>query len=211
LATAWRRLIELAPAVCLLRVQNAFGGFTGTGFRISPTLILTNHHVLFPEGTKAVTVQVDFAFDVDVNGASLPVISLPADPATIMADQGDDWGIIKIANMPAGIPVISLSNVAVPADGDRAFIVQHPEGQQKRVGFVRNMITAVTDERVQYLTDTQPGSSGAPVFDASGKLIALHHRGGTPTQVTGKAPLTKNQGIRISRVVVGLGANQVHL
>ena len=54
----------------------------------------------------------------------------------------------------------------MPNDGDRAFIVQHPDGQQKRLGFVRNMITAVTDDRVQYLTDTQPGSSGAPVFDA---------------------------------------------
>jgi V8-like Glu-specific endopeptidase len=62
----------------------------------------------------------------------------------------------------------------------------------------------VTADRVQYLTDTQPGSSGAPVFDAEGRLIALHHRGGTPTQMTGKAPLTKNQGVRISKVHAGL-------
>jgi V8-like Glu-specific endopeptidase len=73
------------------------------------------------------------------------------------------------------------------------------------------MITAVTEQTVQYLTDTQPGSSGAPVFDASAKLIALHHRGGTPTQKTGKAPLTKNQGVRISRVVAGLAAQNLRL
>ena len=113
--------------------------------------------------------------------------------------------------MTADIPVIDLSTAAVPADGDRAFIVQHPDGQQKRLGFVRNMITAVTGDRVQYLTDTQPGSSGAPVFDEGGRLIALHHRGGTPTQRTGKAPLTKNQGVRISRVVAGLAAQNVQL
>ncbi len=65
-------------------------------------------------------------------------------------------------------------------------------------------VSAVTADRVQYLTDTQPGSSGAPVFDAEGRLIALHHRGGTPTQMTGKAPLTKNQGVRISKVHAGL-------
>lgn len=205
------RLVELAQAVCLLRVQNVFGGFTGTGFRISPTLILTNHHVLLPEGTKAATVQVDFGFDVDVNGTSLPVISLAADTETIFADQADDWGVIKVSNMPANIPVISLSNVGVPTNGERAFIVQHPAGQQKRLGFVRNMITAVTNERVQYLTDTQPGSSGAPVFNANGKLIALHHRGGTPTQLAGKAPLTKNQGICISCVANGLAAKQVQI
>jgi hypothetical protein len=49
------------------------------------------------------------------------------------------------------------------------------------------------------------------VFDADGKLIALHHRGGTPTQRTGKAPLTKNQGVRISRVVAGLAANGIQV
>lgn len=205
-----QRLLDLAPAVCLLRVENALGGFNGTGFRIGSDLVLTNHHVLFPEGIKAATVQVDFGFDVDVNGTSLQVLSLPADPATIVADQADDWGVIRVANMQ-NVPMIKLTNVAVPSDGDRAFIVQHPDGQQKRLGFVRNVITAVTNDRVQYLTDTQPGSSGAPVFDASGKLIALHHRGGTPTQLTGKAPLTKNQGVRISRVVEGLAAKNIQI
>lgn len=204
-----KQLVEISPAVCLLRVENAFGGFTGTGFRISPALILTNHHVLFPQGTKAASVRVDFEFDVDVKGASLAVTSLEADPGSIIADQADDWGVIKVPNIPANIPVISLSKIAVPTDGERAFIIQHPAGQQKRLGFVRNMITAVTDERVQYLTDTQPGSSGAPVFDATGNLIALHHRGGTPTLHTGKVPLTKNQGVRINRVVDGLAKLQV--
>jgi hypothetical protein len=111
--------------------------------------------------------------------------------------------------MDAAIPVLGLAGAPVPNDGDRAFIVQHPDGRQRRLGFVRNVITAVTDDRVQYLTDTQPGSSGAPVFDAQCRLIALHHRGGTPTQKTGKAPLTKNQGVRISRVHAALAAQGV--
>lgn len=206
-----QRLLELAPAVCLLRVENSIGGFTGTGFRIGSDLVLTNHHVLFPEKIKAVTVQVDFGFDVDANGASLPVISLPGDTNTILGDQADDWAVVRVANMQPDIPVINLANAVVPADGERAFIVQHPDGQQKRLGFVRNMITAVTNQSVQYLTDTQPGSSGAPVFNADGKLIALHHRGGTPTQKAGMAPLTKNQGVRISRVVAGLAAQNVQV
>lgn len=206
-----QRLLELAPAVCLLRVENSIGGFTGTGIRIGLDLVLTNHHVLFPEKIKAVTVQVDFGFDVDANGASLPVISLPGDTHTISGDQADDWAVVRVANMKPDIPVINLASAVVPVDGERAFIVQHPDGQQKRLGFVRNMITAVTDQSVQYLTDTQPGSSGAPVFNADGKLIALHHRGGTPTQKTGMAPLTKNQGVRISRVVAGLVAQNVEV
>lgn len=204
-------LFKLAASVCLLRVENAFGGFTGTGFRIGSDLVLTNHHVLFPENTKAATVQVDFGFDVDTKGTSLSVVSLAGDTSTIAADLADDWGVIRVANMNTDIPMIDLSTAAVPSDGDRAFIVQHPDGQQKRLGFVRNMVTAVTMDRIQYLTDTQPGSSGAPVFDERCRLIALHHRGGTPTQKTGKAPLTKNQGVRISRVVAGLAAQNIQV
>lgn len=206
-----QRLLGLAPAVCLLRVENVFGGFTGTGFRIGSDLVLTNHHVLFPENNKAATVQVDFSFDVDTAGASLPVVSLAGDVATIVGDAGDDWAVVRVANMKPNIPIIDLAADVVPTNNEQAFIVQHPEGRQKRLGFVRNMITSVTDQFVQYLTDTQPGSSGAPVFDAQGRLIALHHRGGTPTQKTGMAPLTKNQGVRISRVVAGLGAQGVEI
>ena len=33
---------------------------------------------------------------------------------------------------------------------------------------------------------------------------AVHHRGGTPTQRTGSAPMTKNEGVLISRVIAGL-------
>ncbi|MEI9425919.1 trypsin-like peptidase domain-containing protein [Mesorhizobium sp. Cs1299R1N1] len=211
LITTLQRLLKLAPAVCLLRVENAFGGFTGTGFRIGSDLVLTNHHVLFPENTKAETVQVDFGFDVGVDGTSLSVISLAGDTKTMLGDQTDDWAVLRVADMKPDISVIDIAYAAVPKEGERAFIVQHPDGQQKRLGFVRNMITAVTDQSVQYLTDTQPGSSGAPVFNAEGRLIALHHRGGTPTQHTGKAPLTKNQGVRISRVVAGLSAQNVKI
>lgn len=52
---------------------------------------------------------------------------------------------------------------------------------------------------------------GAPVFDERCRLIALHHRAGTLTRKTGKAPLTENQGVRISRVVAGLVAQNVQL
>ena len=75
------------------RRERRSAAFTGTGFRIGSDLVLTNHHVLFPEKVKATTVQVDFGFDVDANGASLPVVSLAGDPSTIVGDQTDDWAV----------------------------------------------------------------------------------------------------------------------
>ena len=78
-----------------------------------------------------------------------------------------------------------------PRVGDLTYILQHPSGHQKRLGFVRNTISDVKDGVVRYLTDTEPGSSGAPVFDTAGRLIALHHAGGRPVEVAGKPPCGK--------------------
>lgn len=203
------RMIALAPAICLLRVDNAIGSFFGTGFRISQNLILTNHHVLFPKSQQATTVHADFGFDVDAGGASLPVTSLAGTIATIKGEKADDWAVIDVPQMHADWPILALDGAPAPAVGDAAYILQHPGAQQKRLGFVRNTISDVDDALVKYLTDTEPGSSGAPVFDSAGRLIALHHAGGRPVEVAGKPPVSKNEGIRISRVLERLQANGV--
>jgi S1-C subfamily serine protease len=203
------KMIAVAPTVCLLRIENAFGSFFGTGFRVTDTLILSNHHVLYPSQKVATAVQADFGFDVDVNGASTVVTSLVGIASTIKGEKADDWAVIAVPNMNSDWPIVSLDNARAPRIGDLAYILQHPGGQQKRLGYVRNKISDVDDRIVRYLTDTEPGSSGAPVFDEAGRLIAVHHAGGRPTEVVGKPPLSKNEGIRISRVLARLRANGV--
>ena len=199
-------LMSQAPSVCLLRVTSPAGQFLGTGFRISDKLILTNEHVLFPHQEQATKVVADFLFDVDANGLALAGTSLPGDVATIAGDRDDDWAVIAVDGMDAAWPIVPLDGGSAPATGDRAFILQHPGGQRKRLGFVRNTIGDVTDRVVHYLTDTEPGASGSPVFDARSRCIALHHAGGEPQVVAGRPPVSKNEGIRISRVRDGLQA-----
>lgn len=202
------RTLELVTsyvsAVCLLRVQNGLGSFFGTGFRIGADLILTNEHVLFPKRKKAIKVFADFGFDVDQEDLPLQVVALPGDVGSIVGNAAHDWGVIRVANLDASWPILKLDGGSAPQEGDAAYILQHPAGQRKRLGFVRNTITNADDKVVHYLTDTQPGSSGAPVFDALGKLIALHHAGGEPIEVAGHPPLVKNEGIRIERVLEDL-------
>ena len=52
--------------------------------------------------------------------------------------------------------------------------------------------------RVRYRTNTEPGSSGSPCFDANWNLVALHHAG-DPNFTPGYNP-QYNQGIPIATI-----------
>ena len=102
--------------------------------------------------------------------------------------------------------MLPLAGAPTPAAGDPAFVIQHPLGGRKRVALVRNQVSFVDDRVVQYLSDTQVGSSDSPVLDGAGGLIGLHHAGGRPQETLGKPPVVKNEGIRIPRIVAGLAS-----
>lgn len=206
---ATRRALAWAPAVCRLRVELA-GGWTGsgTGFRIGADLVLTNHHVLFPNGQSPVRITADFGYELDANKKPLTVTSLAGDVGTLRAEEADDWGVVRVAGLDPSIPIVPVDG-ALAVVGERAYIVQHPGGDYKRLGFVRNRVVEVAPRTVLYLTDTTPGASGSPVFNAKGALIALHHAGGTPQSTPGGDPAQKNEGIRIDCVLERLRANGV--
>jgi hypothetical protein len=206
------RLVTLAPAVCKLEVGINNLNKQGTGFRIGPDMLLTNWHVLHrtADGTRATVVTAEFGYEEDGQGAALGATVVPCAVSSILGDKGDDWAVIRVAQpLKDEWPVIKLSEAVAPVLESAAYIIQHPSGARKRLGFVRNQISHVTDQVVHYLTDTKDGSSGAPVFNADGRLIALHHSGGRPQDVAGLPPTKKNEGIRITRVLAGLTQHNV--
>ncbi len=204
-----RRLQCIAPAVCRLTVSGSGPTQLGTGFRIGEDTILTNWHVLRRFGAPA-SIVAEFGYNDDGKGGGLASSAVICDPATVTADEVSDWGIVNVSEpMGSEIPTLKLSEAAVPHLGAPAFVIQHPAGHRKRLAYVRNQITLVGPNVVHYLSDTQAGSSGSPVLDEGGRLIALHHVGGTPQEVAGKPPLKKNEGIRIERVLAGLQAANI--
>lgn len=201
-----RRGVELAPAVARLLVTLPSGQFYGTAFRIGDDLLLTNHHVLYDDKTAAAPatgVEAWFGYERDFSGRDLAHQVVRCRPDTIAGGKAHDWAVIRTASaMPAGTPLIGLSEAEPVAEGDRVYIIQHPNGGVKKVGVHHNVVRYADDDVVQYWTDTEAGSSGSPVFDSRWQLVALHHRWVQYGPI--EAPEYRNQGIRIERVVNGL-------
>jgi endonuclease G len=59
--------------------------------------------------------------------------------------------------------------------GDFVTIVQHPRGAKKQIALRENRIVDVPERFLHYSADTEPGSSGSPVFNDQWEIVALHH------------------------------------
>ena len=84
--------------------------------------------------------------------------------------------------------------------GGPLLIVQHPDGKELKLAFDTDAVIGLNGNgtRVRYRTNTEPGSSGSPCFDANWNLVALHHSGDPNF-----APLyhpTYNQGIPFAAI-----------
>lgn len=206
LITTLQQLVTLAPAVCKLSVDLSGAQLRGTGFRIGTDWLLTNWHVLHRnDGTRATAATAEFGYEDDGKGGALAGTAIACDVASIVTSKDDDWAVVRTSQpLQPTWPVLKLTDAVAPVQNTSAYIIQHPSGERKRLGFVRNQVSTFDDRVVHYLTDTKEGSSGSPVFNAQGQLIALHHAGGRPQEVLGRVPMKKNEGIRISRIVEGM-------
>lgn len=86
-------------------------------------------------------------------------------------------------NAEPGAPArgwISLPQTEHPFEPDTPlFIVQHPRGAALKLALDTDAVIGLygAGRRVRYRTNTEPGSSGSPVFDQNWNLVALHHSG----------------------------------
>jgi V8-like Glu-specific endopeptidase len=192
--------IGMRRARAVARIQVGDGSL-GTGFLIDGDLVVTNHHVLC-DRAAAVGATAHFNYQKTVDGRDAEVEELRLDPdAFFVTSSDDDCTIVKVAGEPsARWGLIELQPAELRVE-DRVNIIQHPGGDQKQLSFFHNLVAYVGEGRVQYLTDTLPGSSGAPVFDKDWRLVALHHSGGWIPEPGSKDRSFRNQGIHVDRVL----------
>lgn len=221
-------------------------GWVGTGSMVSPSLLLTNNHVV-RDTTDASNTRVRFNYQLDHLGNDQPVDEFEADPASFFhTNVALDYTIVRLkrksffrplapaapaspegsAELEASVglqPTLPLGHNVPLFDWSRFFynagdryghlrmrptityatdqrlnVVQHPRGRRKEVAIQANRVTNVFSNVVRYTTDTEPGSSGSPVFSNGWDLVALHHAAGSKDA---SGDWQDNEGIRIDRIV----------
>ncbi len=193
--------LQRSRSVARIRLSN---GTLGTGFLTNKNILVTNHHVIENE-EQAKGAVVQFNFQQTAAGLDLEPVSFSCAPEDgFSTSVVDDWTLVKVkgdANSGWGtIEVLSVNLNKV----ERVNIIQHPSGGPKQIAIYHNVVAYADDKRVQYLTDTLPGSSGSPVFDDSWRVVALHHSGGWIMEPGTKSQVFRNEGININCVVEGL-------
>lgn len=195
----------------------------GTFFMISPMLLMTNNHVL---GTEAEARQrfAQFHFEDDVNDT-------PRKPSKFKLAPERFWHSAPALDLD--FTIVALGD-PLPANSTRFHqlsfcplqtrgrghiidpfvnIIQHPDGESKRLTCRGNELLCFGgDSLLYYLTDTEDGASGSPLFNDNWKVIGLHHWSRRPYSLRlddGRLfPDRVNEGIRATRIVDVL-VNQV--
>ncbi|MFM7362450.1 MAG: trypsin-like serine peptidase, partial [Cyanobium sp.] len=174
--------LRVASAVARVHIRGERGQSLGfaTGFLVSPRLLLTNHHVL-PSASCAKRSVVEFNYQESAAGEiqATEVFALAPDEL-FLCDSALDYALVAVAPEPGlaaygWLPLIAdLGKLLV---GETVNIIQHPNGEPKQLAIRHNQVVDELELFLHYQTDTDPGSSGSPVFNDQWEVVALHHSG----------------------------------
>ncbi|MBI1896193.1 MAG: DNA/RNA non-specific endonuclease [Acidobacteria bacterium] len=178
------RAVVACRSVCRLMTRVSPGRVKlGTGFMVSPRLLMTNHHVL-RNGEEAALTLAEFDYQIRA-GAQLPIHRFTLEPkAFFLNDKDLDFALVAIK--PTSQEGVSLNDYGYSClNGDEGKIliseniniVQHPLGEVKQVVIRENRLLNLLPKFAHYEADTEPGSSGSPVFNDEWDVVALHHSG----------------------------------
>ena len=151
---------------------------TCTAWLVAPELLLTNNHCI--PGTEGTAQRAIALFDYlrqDPGGTT----QVPVDVTPLANDSELDYALVRMDGpAPQGVEPLGVSPREV-GPGERLMLIHHPLGQPKMMTRFQCFVhpdMPPHEVYVPHVCDTEPGTSGAPVFDAAGVPVALHHRGG---------------------------------
>ncbi|MGE7386203.1 endonuclease [Streptomyces sp. NPDC004126] len=214
-----------ARPVGRITVRSPGSTLHGTGFLVSPSLLLTNNHVL-GSAEEAAAGVVEFDFQTSASGRPLVPVVFQLEPQRFFVTHRDlDFTVVAVsARSRDGQPLVSFGRLPLKEAqgkaviGELVNIIQHPNGEPKQLALRDNQIVDVLDDYLHYAADTAHGSSGAPVFNDQWEVVALHHSGvprrdrdGNVLAVDGsiwhpamgehRVDWKANEGVRVSRIL----------
>jgi glutamyl endopeptidase len=174
--------------ICKLYITGQTGSWVGSGFFISPKCIITNGHVVFPDGNWATRIEVvpgqngangPFGGQIATHFRSVVGWTQNRDsdydygtvilPDTLLYDRVRAAFGFQINNNP-GV----LNTSGYPGD--------KPRGTQ---WFNAGPVSGMTPRKFLYMIDTMGGQSGSPVWVNNGAQsisVGVHGYGGCPNK-----------------------------
>ncbi|MBK9929622.1 MAG: DNA/RNA non-specific endonuclease [Saprospiraceae bacterium] len=218
-------------SVCRIHVRNENGGNLGygTGFLISPSLLITNNHV-FKNELFAKNSLAEFNFQYDLNGVPEKTFLFEFEPEILFkTNETLDYSIVAIKkkSVDSEKTLSEFNFLKLYEETGKALvsenlsIIQHPGGGYKQVAVRENVLLPNGDrpsDFILYSTDTTQGSSGAAVFNDQWQVVALHSSGVPKRDKDGnwlsldgtiwkkgmddsQVDWVSNEGIRISSII----------
>jgi V8-like Glu-specific endopeptidase len=176
--------LQASRAVC--RVVCADGEL-GTGFVTKEGYLFTNNHVL-PDAQIAADAKIEFNYQMNTAGKIETRTAYRLDASDFVTSTPDqlDFSRVRIIDRPE-VPLrqwgfVEFDPSATPSVGEAVTIIQHPKGEDKQIALNANDVLGVWNQHIFYATDTEPGSSGSPVFNRDWKVVAIHHAGKTEAE-----------------------------
>jgi V8-like Glu-specific endopeptidase len=173
------------------------GDGLGTGFLVSPSLLLTCHHVI-PDAAISKKLSARFNYQVGRDSEPAPPDSYALNPDSVfVTDPKLDFTLVALmpkdrSSVRGRVPPpvgpggnrevqagevwggIELNSTPSYQNGMFINVIQHPKGDYKRIAAKDAKLAEVHDDTIFYTAYTEPGSSGAPLFDDAWRLVGLH-------------------------------------
>jgi hypothetical protein len=157
-----------------------------TGCLVAPDVVLTNHHVVADvvDASRKLSGSLSCRFDYQTcasgyttPGKIVPVVEILA--CSLGADTPNlDYALLRLETKVGLEPLIPGGDARgfvswppaprMPAVSEGVVILQHPAGKPIKVDL--GAVTGAPAARLNHTVNTEPGSSGAPVFDAALEL-----------------------------------------
>ena len=198
----WWLNAALDASKCVARVKLPGGG--ATGFLIGADVFMTNNHV-FENKNDAANAILQFNYELRADGSPARYDEWRCDPEGMFETNPClDYSIVRVKkkdgkNAGDVWGALNLRHSTSVGRNQRVNIIQHPQGRFKEIAFRDNHVKFVGDQYIQYLTDTDYGTSGSPVFDDWFNVVALHSQ--RVRDPNNRDRYYRNQGYRIDAIL----------